>query len=177
MTPAVGTLGALETAAGVAASEDFLRCRGVIGATFGGLDPALDLGCEPDWEALAYGRARVVMTSHLCVKPAPIDAVTPDFSDGNLAGQDAARARRLGSAASLSFIRVRSIRSARRSRHPPRRPRGPNAWLSPSMRPAPARSTLTVPWSTARLTSPTRPAPIGTVAYPTRPRPRGMASK
>ena len=86
----------IETAVGLDACRQLLRCPGVVGAAFGGLDLALDLGCEPDWEALAYARGQLVVASRLAERAAPIDGITPDFSKGEFAGRDAMRARRLG---------------------------------------------------------------------------------
>ncbi len=93
----------IETAAGLAASADLLRCPGVAGAAFGSLDFANDLGCDPDWEALAYARSQLVLTSRLCDRAAPIDGITADFSDGEAAGEDAARAKRLGFGGKLTI--------------------------------------------------------------------------
>ncbi len=86
----------VETAVGLDACRRLLRCPGVVGAAFGGLDMALDLDCEPEWEALAYARAQLVLASRLTERAAPIDGITPDFSQGEFAGRDALRARRLG---------------------------------------------------------------------------------
>ncbi len=102
----------IETAAGMAACEQLLRCQGIAGAAFGSLDYALDLGCDPDWPALAHARGHLVLTSRLCGRAAPIDGITADFSDGQAAGSDAARARRLGFGGKL-LIHPRQVNPVR----------------------------------------------------------------
>ena len=91
-----GIIPLIETAQGMTACGALLRSVGVMGAAFGSLDYALDLGCDPDWEALAHARGHLVLTSRLCQRAAPIDGITTDFADPQAAGRDAGRAKRLG---------------------------------------------------------------------------------
>lgn len=87
--PLIETVRGLENAAEIAA------CASVAGVVFGGFDLAIEFGAEPCWEALLYGRSRVVHAAALGEVPA-IDMPSRDLRD--LAGlrEEAARARRLG---------------------------------------------------------------------------------
>ena len=86
----------IESAAGLAGLSNLAGASGLAGFAFGSLDYALDLDCQPDWEPLLGARSELVLRSRLAGLPGPIDGVTPDLSDPEAAGRDAARARALG---------------------------------------------------------------------------------
>lgn len=86
----------VETAGAFADLAGLLREPGVVQAAFGSLDMALDLGCQPSWEALSYFRSVLVLQSRLAGLPGPLDGVTPSFDNPKLVHQDALRASHLG---------------------------------------------------------------------------------
>ncbi|HBN8522183.1 HpcH/HpaI aldolase/citrate lyase family protein [Pseudomonas aeruginosa] len=95
--PLVETAGAFNDLAGL------LREPGVVQAAFGSLDLALDLGCQPTWEALAYFRGALILQSRLADLAAPLDGVTTSFDDSVLVRQDALTASRLGFGGKLAI--------------------------------------------------------------------------
>lgn len=76
---------------------------GVVQAAFGSLDLALDLGCQPSWDALAYCRGALVLQSSLAGLAAPLDGVTTRLDDAALTGADAAFAYGLGFGGKLAI--------------------------------------------------------------------------
>lgn len=76
---------------------------GVVQAAFGSLDLALDLGCQPSWEALGHCRGMLVLQSRLAGLPAPLDGVTPSFDDPAAVQQDALIASHLGFGGKLAI--------------------------------------------------------------------------
>lgn len=99
----VPVIALVETAAAFEDLAGLLREPGVVQAAFGSLDLALDLGCQPSWEALAYFRAALVLQSRLAGLSAPLDGVTPSFDDPALVHQDALRASNLGFGGKLAI--------------------------------------------------------------------------
>ncbi|HBO3954632.1 HpcH/HpaI aldolase/citrate lyase family protein [Pseudomonas aeruginosa] len=80
-----------------------LREPGVVQAAFGSLDLALDLGCQPSWEALAYFRGALVLQSRLAGLAPPLDGVTTSFDDPAAVRQDALTASGLGFGGKLAI--------------------------------------------------------------------------
>ncbi|WP_332461242.1 HpcH/HpaI aldolase/citrate lyase family protein [Acuticoccus mangrovi] len=104
----------VETARGLSRLADLLAVKGVVCVGFGSLDFALDLGCEPDWEALSLARCTFVYQSRLAGKSAPIEGVTPAFDNPALVEEEARRARALGFGGKLAIHpkQVAPIRAA-----------------------------------------------------------------
>ncbi|HFZ8995310.1 TPA: CoA ester lyase [Citrobacter freundii] len=86
----------VETVAAFADLGTLLQAPGVVQAAFGSLDLALDLGCQPDWQALSHCRGALVQQSRLANIAAPLDGVTLDLDDPQQVREDAQRASRLG---------------------------------------------------------------------------------
>lgn len=86
----------IETALGLANLADILAASGVSVVAFGALDYAIDLGCQPNWEALLMARSEIVFRSRLAGLSAPIDGVTTVFNDPKVVEADAARAIAVG---------------------------------------------------------------------------------
>ncbi len=95
--PLIETVVGLENLAGI------LRAPQVLCVGFGSLDFALDLGCQPTWEALLYTRSRLVLESRRAGRLPPIDGVTPTLDDAELIGNDATRARAMGFGGKLAI--------------------------------------------------------------------------
>lgn len=76
---------------------------GVVQSAFGSLDLALDLGCQPSWDALAYCRGALILQSCLAGLPAPLDGVTTRLDDAALIQADAATAYGLGFGGKLAI--------------------------------------------------------------------------
>lgn len=86
----------IETVRGLEAVPDLLNHPNASRAVFGHLDFALDLGAEPDWEALLYARSRLVALSRLAGALPPVESVTTDIRDAVRIREDAQSARKLG---------------------------------------------------------------------------------
>ncbi|WP_241792206.1 HpcH/HpaI aldolase/citrate lyase family protein [Pseudomonas putida] len=99
----VPVIALVETAAAFEDLAWLLREPGVVQAAFGSLDLALDLGCQPSWEALTYFRSALVLQSRLAGLSAPLDGVTPSFDDPTLVHHDALRASNLGFGGKLAI--------------------------------------------------------------------------
>lgn len=93
----------IETVTGLDALDDILQASQVLCVGFGSLDFALDLGCEPTWEALLFTRSKLVLASRRAGRLPPIDGVTPTLDDADLVGQEAARARDMGFGGKLAI--------------------------------------------------------------------------
>ncbi|MGE8065079.1 HpcH/HpaI aldolase/citrate lyase family protein [Pseudomonas sp. NPDC089569] len=93
----------VETAAAFEDLASLLREPGVVQGAFGSLDLALDLACQPSWEALAYFRSVLVLQSRLAGLPPPLEGVTPSFDDSSLVHQEALRASNLGFGGKLAI--------------------------------------------------------------------------
>ena len=70
----------IETVKGLAAIQELMQHKNVIGCAFGHFDFSTDLGCEADLSVLAPYRAELVLQSKLHGKAAPLDCVTADIS-------------------------------------------------------------------------------------------------
>jgi citrate lyase subunit beta/citryl-CoA lyase len=102
---AMGDRGALvaliETARGVLEAAAIAACGRVARLAFGSVDLALDTNVEDEDAGFLAARSNLVLASRAAGLPGPIDGVTLDVSDGERAGRDAVRARRLGFAGKL----------------------------------------------------------------------------
>jgi citrate lyase subunit beta/citryl-CoA lyase len=107
LAEAVGTSGLLvpliESAAGLAALDEFAAAPQVLRLAFGNLDFQADLGlaCDAGEAELVPVRLALVLASRRAGLPAPIDGVTPDWRDTQRLAADTARARRGGFGAKL----------------------------------------------------------------------------
>lgn len=98
---AITLLPQIETVRGLEKVPDLLVHPFADRAVFGHLDFALDLGAEPEWDALLYARSRLVALSRLAGALPPVDSVTADVKDEARLRQDAEAARKLGFGAKL----------------------------------------------------------------------------
>ena len=87
--PLIETAGGLDRAVGIGA------VTGVEGLVFGGFDLALELGADPVWEPLLYGRSRVVHAAAMNRVPA-YDMPSRDFREMSVLREEARRTRSLG---------------------------------------------------------------------------------
>lgn len=99
----VPVIALVETAAAYEHLTWLMLESGVVQAAFGSLDLALDLGCQPSREALAYFRGALLLKSCLAGLPSPIDGVTPGFDDPALVHQEAQIAADLGFGGKLAI--------------------------------------------------------------------------
>jgi citrate lyase subunit beta/citryl-CoA lyase len=86
----------IETARGLSLLQETLTAAGVVVATFGSLDFALDMNCSADWQPLLMARSEIVFRSRLAGLPGPIDGVTPSLTDMEIVSREARQARELG---------------------------------------------------------------------------------
>ncbi len=93
----------IETAAGLADLAAALRAGNVIGAAFGSLDYALDLGSDTHWQTLLFARSEIVLRSRLAGLAAPIDGVCPTTDDAGPVTADATAAAGLGFGGKLAI--------------------------------------------------------------------------
>ncbi|MDF0732771.1 CoA ester lyase [Pseudomonas entomophila] len=93
----------VETARAFNGLGELLQAPGVVQAAFGSLDLALDLNCQPTWEALAYCRGALVLQSRLAGLAPPLDGVTTHFDNPELVVRDALRACDLGMGGKLAI--------------------------------------------------------------------------
>lgn len=100
----------IETALGLDRVDEILHAPGVRRVAFGHLDYALDIGAEPEWEALTHVRQTLVWRSRLAGKEAPVDSVTPELDEAKVAAE-AQMVRRLGFGGKL-LIHPRQIAPA-----------------------------------------------------------------
>jgi citrate lyase subunit beta/citryl-CoA lyase len=101
----------IESAEGIGRLSELLTVTGVVGAAFGHLDYAVDLGCAPDWEPLLTARSALVLQSRIARLPAPLDGVTANIADPAATATDAARAKSLGFGGKL-LIHPRQVAEA-----------------------------------------------------------------
>lgn len=94
-------LALIESARGLLALTDICRQPNVARLAFGSVDCAGDLGCEDAWDVLLQARMQIVLHSAAARLAAPVDGVTLVLDPAEQAGQDAARAARLGFASKL----------------------------------------------------------------------------
>jgi len=86
----------IETTQGVANARALGACGSAMRLALGSVDLVADLGCDHVRDALILARGELVLASRLGRLPAPLDGVTTDFSDADLAADDARYARSLG---------------------------------------------------------------------------------
>ena len=104
----------IENVKSLFALPEILSAPYVDRVAFGHLDFALDLGSGTDHEALAHVRSQIVLQSRLAGKPQPIDSVTVDFRDPELAAADARFSRKLGFGGKLLIhpVQVEPVKEA-----------------------------------------------------------------
>lgn len=95
----VATLPAVESAAGLLAAPDVAAHPLVVRLGLGGVDLAIDLGCESTPEALAYPRSMLVVASRSAGLPGPVNSVYTRLDDTDGLIRHARTARALGFAA------------------------------------------------------------------------------
>ena len=86
----------IESASGLASLSSIAGASGVAGLAFGALDLALDLDCQPDWDAMLMARSALVLAARLAGLPGPLDGVTPNVVQMDITHSEAAKARALG---------------------------------------------------------------------------------
>ncbi len=92
----VGLIPIVETTKGLAnAAEIGEACAAVTALAFGGFDLAAELGADPTWEALLYGRSRVVHAAALN-RLAAFDMPSRELRGNERLHDEAVRARRMG---------------------------------------------------------------------------------
>ncbi|WP_299050915.1 CoA ester lyase [uncultured Nocardioides sp.] len=91
-----GLVPLVESALGVVQALDLARVPGVTRLAFGSIDYALDLGAEEDPDVLAHARSTLTTTSRAAGIAPPVDGVTADVRDLDLAAEDARRSVRFG---------------------------------------------------------------------------------
>jgi citrate lyase subunit beta / citryl-CoA lyase len=86
----------VETAYGLAEVRSIAATPGITRLAFGSIDYCADLGCDHVPEVLMPARLALVVASRLAELPPPLDGVTTDTRDPDLAGTDARHARAIG---------------------------------------------------------------------------------
>lgn len=104
----------IETAVGITALPEIMGASGVGVVAFGALDYAMDLGCNPNWDAMLAARSEIVFRSRLAGIAAPIDGVTTVLDDADQVQADTERAVSLGFGGKL-MIHPRQITPALRA--------------------------------------------------------------
>jgi len=93
----------VENAVGLSNLRELCNSPSLLCVAFGSLDYALDVGCDPSWEALLYARSLLVLECRIGNLPPPIDGVTPSFNDRETLRVNTDRARALGFGGSLAI--------------------------------------------------------------------------
>ena len=88
-------LALVETARGVLEAAAIAAAEGVVRLGFGALDLAAELGTD-DPETFARVRTQLVLASRAAGLEGPVDSVTTDITDADVAGRDALAGRRVG---------------------------------------------------------------------------------
>ncbi len=91
----------VESVRGMVEARAIACARGVARLAFGSIDYAVDLGCAHTRLALAAARAEMVLAARIAGQDGPIDGVTFDVENAELARDDAAHAAELGFAGKL----------------------------------------------------------------------------
>lgn len=86
----------IESVKGLSSIDDILSQQAISGVIFGNLDFALDCGLAPTRNALAYARGHIVTKARLHNSPAPLDGISPDFTDLSLLQSDLLYAKEMG---------------------------------------------------------------------------------
>jgi citrate lyase subunit beta/citryl-CoA lyase len=107
----------IESAVGLVSLSEIVCAPGVEVVAFGSLDLALDLDCQPDWDAMLMARSELVLRSRLAGLPGPIDGVTTNLTDSEIIGTEAAKARALGFRGKLA-IHPKQVEPIRRAMTP-----------------------------------------------------------
>ncbi|MDF3216240.1 MULTISPECIES: HpcH/HpaI aldolase/citrate lyase family protein [Mesorhizobium] len=96
MARSVSVIALIESAVGLVNLPDILATSGVVAVAFGSVDFSLDLGCAHDRLILLAARNEIVWRSRAAGRAAPIDGVTTDLSNPEIAEYDARHAMRMG---------------------------------------------------------------------------------
>ena len=88
-------LAIVETARGVLEAAAIAAAEGVVRLAFGALDLAADLGTD-DPDTFARVRTQLVLASRAARLEGPVDSVTADVTDGEVAGRDALAGKAVG---------------------------------------------------------------------------------
>ena len=107
----------IETVVGVAAVRELALSGQAARLAFGSIDYAADLGCDHVREALAHARSEIIFASRLGGLVAPLDGVTTDVQDPELALDDARHAAALGFGGKLA-IHPRQVAGIRQAFRP-----------------------------------------------------------
>ncbi|HEY6933117.1 MAG TPA: CoA ester lyase, partial [Marmoricola sp.] len=91
----VPVLAIVETARGVLRCDELADADGVVRLALGALDLAADLGSD-DPGTLARVRTQLLLASRAAGLAGPVESVTTEVTDGEVAGRDAAAARAVG---------------------------------------------------------------------------------
>lgn len=86
----------IETAEGLARAREVAAANRNTRLAFGSIDFSVDIGCDHTREALLYARSEIVMASRLGMILPPLDGVTAEIRDPDLADSDARYAAGLG---------------------------------------------------------------------------------
>lgn len=92
----VPVIALVETAAGLAAARELAHHPLVTQLAFGSVDYCANLGCAHSREALLAARSELVLASKLAGIAPPLDGVTTDLSNSDIASDDARHGRALG---------------------------------------------------------------------------------
>ncbi|MCH1866351.1 CoA ester lyase [Nocardioides sp. CFH 31398] len=91
-----GLVPLVESALGLVSALELARVPGVTRLAFGSIDYALDLGAEEDPDVLAHARSTLAVASRAAGLAPPVDGITADVRDHDLAAVDTRRAVRFG---------------------------------------------------------------------------------
>jgi len=86
----------IETAVGVQHAGTIAATPGVVRLAFGAIDFSLDVGSAEDEVALLFARSSLVVSSRAARIAAPVDGVTLNLDNSDVARNDAFRVRQLG---------------------------------------------------------------------------------
>jgi citrate lyase subunit beta / citryl-CoA lyase len=87
-TTAAPVLAIVETARGVLRCGELADAQGVVRLAFGALDLSADLGTD-DPDTFAHVRTQLVLASRAAGLEGPVDSVTTNLTDGDVAGREA----------------------------------------------------------------------------------------
>ncbi len=99
--PALPVIALIESARGVLRLGDICTHPRLSRLAYGSADLSRDLGCEDDWDVLAYTRMQLVLHSSAARLAPPIDGVTFALDQPEVVQHDAVRAARMGFAGKL----------------------------------------------------------------------------
>ena len=112
--PQIAIVALVECAQGIANARTMAASGHVARLAFGSIDYCADLSCAHSRDALLWARGELVLASRLAGLESPIDGVTANVSDPDLAYDDAAYARSLGFSGKLC-VHPRQIAPVKRA--------------------------------------------------------------